>query len=709
MFSGQYCQLSLVVKIYISETKVSAVREKKIFKKQNSNYFSLSFDIILHSTPVQTKINPDMWLRSEKRNKRGRGDTLKSTSSSLRKIVKSVPTVKTLKGKSKTTTLPTTLTATLNVNRRQLHSTSVIESKSSNKCNKIKASVKRLGRRATTVTATSVTTTRKRDTTKNATDKQATIALTARNSRRKVCDSGKENCWQDTNQDSITLYTTDVNVKINQVPADVEINRNCNSIEGLSNDEALDHFGPIDVDASVSADNVNADEGAGAGTCKGSCVTCRTINQSTSICQIDQENNTRKLECTNFIKCISECDSTTDYDRIDSTINVASTSSSTVTAATNYYFKPLADVVVPEVDSTTDLISSVSTTNTCPLEEDATNANANRELPKLTIPTTINHSAAYQSNQNNDGGSCNRATPPLTSGMLCTASGSGLNTASTSNATTYPNTPDLISLFDEEINKGSGDLCQYSDFFPYNSVITQALLSCNDVNALCEQTDLTANLQPSDITFLSSMNQTAIDNLKALTNLQNHPTNFLSSITLPKATCTTTNTDALIHSASALPGTMMPMYAGQQMLMHPQDAIMLQQAELVDETGEIQLETDECMENEESQERQDDLTWDAFDPYLFIKHLPPLTPEMRAKCPALPLKTRSSPEFNLVLDLDETLVHCSLQELSDASFKFPVLFQVNYISEMILGTELSELLILFIYFVFNRTANIQYS
>lgn len=606
-----------------------------------------------------------MWLRSEKRSSRlSRGDSSK-TAVNLRKIIKSTPAIKALKSKCKVNPPPPVVITS----RRHLHSsTSTIDPKVQPKCNKIKATVKRLGR-------------------KGRSDKLKTLAKastgrtgrTGRNVRRKLSDPGKENCWQDSIQEEITLYAADVKVKGQTI--DVEYNKNCSSIDGLSNDEALNNFGPIVLEGVVDGANSNNDGSAG---CRGTCASCKEFNISAAICRIDKENNSRRFECSGFMKCISECDSTTDYVKRDDSGNLPSTSTSSVNP-TNYYFKPLQEVVVPEVDSTTDLFPVVAQTKPTMADNDdgkqrlsASNANNTfHTFPTPELTPSIKHHTTATSQMSPIGAN---------------------SSAGTATATNYPSTPDLISLFDEEINKGSTDMCQYTDFFPYNSVITQALLSCNEVSTLCEQTDLASNLQ-TDITFLSSINQTAIDNLKALTNLQNHTSNFLSGITLPKPSCSTstmerggtTSTDHLIHSVSATSTATATIYPHPQMMMHQQDglnhATMVhhhhhqhhhqQQHEMVhEEGGDIQLETDECMEIEEIPERQEELAWDAFDPYVFIKHLPPLTAEMRAKCPALPLKTRSSPEFNLVLDLDETLVHCSLQELSDASFKFPVLFQV---------------------------------
>jgi CTD small phosphatase-like protein 2 len=70
----------------------------------------------------------------------------------------------------------------------------------------------------------------------------------------------------------------------------------------------------------------------------------------------------------------------------------------------------------------------------------------------------------------------------------------------------------------------------------------------------------------------------------------------------------------------------------------------------------------------------DEDDFDDFDPYLFIAQLPPLPEELRPREAVLPPRKEGDERPTLVLDLDETLVHCSIDSLENADFHFPVVF-----------------------------------
>ncbi|KAE8783611.1 CTD small phosphatase-like protein 2 [Hordeum vulgare] len=94
--------------------------------------------------------------------------------------------------------------------------------------------------------------------------------------------------------------------------------------------------------------------------------------------------------------------------------------------------------------------------------------------------------------------------------------------------------------------------------------------------------------------------------------------------------------------------------------------------ECIDEQSQDSISTDECADPDEAEEL------DEFDPYSFIKDLPELSMVVPKFRPVLlPKQTRSCPRTTLVLDLDETLVHSTLEPCEDSDFTFPVRFNLR--------------------------------
>ncbi|WOK96627.1 hypothetical protein Cni_G05334 [Canna indica] len=101
-------------------------------------------------------------------------------------------------------------------------------------------------------------------------------------------------------------------------------------------------------------------------------------------------------------------------------------------------------------------------------------------------------------------------------------------------------------------------------------------------------------------------------------------------------------------------------------------AIQNSKLECVDEHSQDTTSTDGCVEPDEMDE------FDDFDPYFFIKDLPDLSAVVpRFRPTLLPKQTRSCPSTTLVLDLDETLVHSTLEPCEGANFTFPVNFNLK--------------------------------
>ncbi|KAF7151388.1 hypothetical protein RHSIM_Rhsim02G0152500 [Rhododendron simsii] len=85
-----------------------------------------------------------------------------------------------------------------------------------------------------------------------------------------------------------------------------------------------------------------------------------------------------------------------------------------------------------------------------------------------------------------------------------------------------------------------------------------------------------------------------------------------------------------------------------------------------------------CNQEPDANPYSDSDQLESFDPHMFIRNLPYLPDVPLAFPPTmLPKGSRITKSVTLVLDLDETLVHSTLEHCEDADFTFPVFFNMK--------------------------------
>ncbi|CAI5718349.1 unnamed protein product [Peronospora destructor] len=91
--------------------------------------------------------------------------------------------------------------------------------------------------------------------------------------------------------------------------------------------------------------------------------------------------------------------------------------------------------------------------------------------------------------------------------------------------------------------------------------------------------------------------------------------------------------------------------------------------------------SDHMVDGEGQEEECPALLEQEFNPFCFMKTLPRYEDIVEGERPvSLPDRSRDAPKICLVLDLDETLVHCSVEEVKDPHMQFPVTFNgVEYV------------------------------